>query len=613
MVDHLQHRGPDGAAVEVVSQDSGATVVLGHTRLSIIDLSPGGKQPMSDPTRQTCVTFNGEIYNYRALRDELTGSVPWQSTSDTEVLLRAFARWGRTSLQHLRGMFALAIWDAERRELFLARDRLGIKPLYYASLDDGGFVFGSEVRALLASGVVRRQLDHVSVRQYLTYQSVPSPRTLVQGIHSLPPASWLVVDEFGRVTDGTYWQAIPEQTNGLSSPVESRRQLADLLRDSVAAHLVSDVPVGAFLSGGIDSTAIVALMREVGTVPRTFSVGFADAAFDESSYARQVAQQFQTEHTEVLLREHDLLDQLPAALQAMDQPTGDGVNTYVVSRAVRDTGIKVALSGLGGDELFAGYPSFARLGSAAPLFRVWGRAPARVRSLAAVGVRSLGGSSVAVGKAAEMLASDGHLASLYPLTRQVLSRAQQQLLVSNDVSAAYGSQADPYSTLLRNAFRAHPKLGTLTSVSLAEMRTYMHDVLLRDTDQMSMARALEVRVPFLDHPVVEYVMSLPDSLKHPNGTPKRLLVEALGGLLPQRIVHRPKQGFTLPLEPWMRGPLRHFCEERLTPERVSHRGLFEPTAVTELWRGFLTRRPDVKWSRPWLLVVLEEWLQRNGF
>ncbi len=614
MVDQQRHRGPDGCGLEVFGGPQPPLVALGHTRLAILDLSAAGRQPMQTANGAVSITFNGEIYNYHALRVEL-GSRDWRTRTDTEVLLQAYQTWGRGCVERLRGMFAFGLWDAEQQELFLARDRLGIKPLYYYA-DDGVFVFASEVRALLASGLVPRRLDPIALGEYLAYQSVPAPRTMIQGVRALPPGAWLVVDRTGRVTHKRYWDllenAAPEASG--MSPADSRRRVADLLRESVALHLVSDVPVGAFLSGGIDSSAIVGLMREVGHVPHTFSVAFSEQGYDETRHARSVAARFRTDHTEILLREHDLLAQLPGALGAMDQPTGDGVNTFVVAQAVRAAGITVALSGLGGDELFAGYPSFRRLSRTAHLFRTWGHAPDSVRLLAANAVNALGRSSVGSSKAAEMLASSGQLAQLYPVMRRVLSSSQRQTLLTDAWSEALTGHTDPYVHLLERAYRGSPRAGVLSSISYAESRTYMHDVLLRDTDQMSMAHGLEVRVPLLDHLLVEYVMGLSDAHKRPRGAlNKRLLVESLDGLLPADVINRPKQGFSLPFDVWMRDHLRRFCEERLGPQGLGGREIFQPDAVRALWTGFLTGRPDASWSRLWVLVVLEHWLERNGF
>ena len=425
MVQCLRHRGPNGDGIAPADRGRPSTVVFGHTRLAILDLSPAGQQPMCDSVTGNSITYNGEIYNYRELRNELEvrgarvgrGEAGWRSRTDTEVILKGYARWGRDGcLERLRGMFAFAIWDASQQILFLARDRLGIKPLYYYA-GNGFFLFASEVRALLASGLVPRRLEPVALWEYLGYLSVPVPRTLIQGIHALPPGSWLTVDTAGKMCEGRYWDLLEHASSeARSAPAaKSRRRVGELLREAVAMHLVSDVPLGAFLSGGIDSSAIVALMREAGQVPRTFSVVFAESRYDEAQYARHIATRFATDHTEIPLTEQQLLDQLPEALAVMDQPSGDGVNTYVVSQAVRSAGVTVALSGLGGDEFFGGYPSFARLGRVAKLLRLWGYTPASLRTLTAKAIGRLGGASVAAAKAAALVESDGTLpaSSLY--------------------------------------------------------------------------------------------------------------------------------------------------------------------------------------------------------
>ena len=613
MLEQIDHRGPDDSGVAIF-QGTAASVALAHTRLSILDLSPAGDQPMQDPRTGNWITFNGEIYNFRETRQRLDADPnAWRSESDTEVILRAYERWGRDCVEHLRGMFAFVIWDNARQELFIARDRLGIKPLYYYAAG-GLFLFGSEVRTLLASNLVPRKLDALSLWQYLAYQSVPAPRTLIEGVHALKPGCWMVVDAAGQVSEGSYWDLLGNASTEArsSSKSESRRRVRELLEEAVALHLVSDVPVGAFLSGGIDSSAIVALVKEAGQTPRTFSVVFDESAYDENVYARQVAARFQTEHTEVHLTDQALLDELPLALERMDQPTGDGVNTYVVSRAVRSTGIKVALSGLGGDEFFAGYPSFKRLGRMMRYLRHWGSAPQGLRRLAAGAVKRLGASSIQATKAASMIGGDGELSSVFPVMRQLLSNEQRRSLMHDSWPQAVAETPDPYVSLLAEKYRRETTAEMLSLISYAEGRTYMHDVLLRDTDQMSMAHALEVRVPLLDHKLVEYLMGLPDEHKISNGTPKRLLVESLAGLLPEEIVKRPKRGFTLPFEPWMRGGLRGFCEARLSPERVGSRGFFKPERVRGLWQSFLDGGASVSWSRLWILVVLEDWLERNG-
>lgn len=617
MVERVRHRGPDDRGWVTLGIKGNGAVGLGHTRLAILDISPAGRQPMTDPQTANRITYNGEVYNYRELRKQLDGDgVTWRSNSDTEVILKAYAKWGKDCLEHLRGMFAFAVWDARLQELFLCRDRLGIKPLYYYK-GDGFFLFASEVRALLATGLVPRALDAVALWEYLAYQAVPAPRTLIEGVRALSPGAWLSVGATGGLVEGRYWdpleQASPEAPRATAA--ESRRKVGELLRESVALHLVSDVPVAAFLSGGIDSSAVVALMREAGHTPRTFSVVFSESDYSEARYARQVAALVRSEHTEIHLTERDLIDRLPESLAAMDQPTGDGVNTYIVSSAVSAAGVKVALSGLGGDEFFAGYPSFARLERAARYLQLWGSVPSGLRSFAAKAVERLGGASVAAAKTASILEGDGSMASAFPPLRQVLSLSQRRSLLTERLLSRVCSAQDPYLEPLSKAFARSSSTGgtgILSQVSYAEARTYMHDVLLRDTDQMSMAHALEVRVPLLDHKLVEYVMGLPDGHKRSNGTPKRLLVESLDGLLPPEVVHRPKQGFTLPFDLWMRGAMRAFCEERLGADRINSRTLLRSDQVQRLWRRFLDKGPDVTWSRLWVLVVLEEWLERNG-
>ncbi|HEX7084780.1 MAG TPA: asparagine synthase (glutamine-hydrolyzing), partial [Vicinamibacterales bacterium] len=601
----IAHRGPDGEGVWTTGEHAGpdaAVPLLVHTRLAIIDPTEAGRQPMQAPDVDGCITYNGEVYNFASLRSALedAGHV-FRSRTDTEAILRGYAEWGPAVLDRLRGMFAFAVWAGGRLEL--ARDRFGIKPLYYAS-GDGWFLFASEVRALLGSGLVEPVLDPDGLWQYLTYQTVPAPRTMIAGVRALEPGSRLTVSAGAVGGPVRYWDlaTAAQARHGLPRE-ECLRRTRELLLESVAAHLVSDVPVGAFLSGGIDSSAIVALMREAGQVPRTFSVGFADPRFDESAHAAEVARMVGSDHRTLRLDEPALLDALPAALDAMDQPTGDGVNTYIVSRAVRETGLTVALSGLGGDELFGGYPSFTRLPRVVRAGRCWRAAPRPLRRATGRLIRRLGGDSVTAAKAAAALDSDGSLPALYPLTRQLLSLEQRRRLLEPRWSAEMAASPDPYVPLLSDAFRRMNGAGWISRISYAEARTYMHDVLLRDTDQMSMAHALEVRVPFVDHRVAEFVVGLEDAQKRPGDTPKRLLVEALGAALPASIVRRPKKGFTLPFEPWMRGTLRSFCETRLLgPHGLSNRPFVNPVQVRALWEAFQAGDPSVTWSRVWMLV-----------
>ena len=614
MVHRLGHRGPDGHGVVTsvsTREASSTTAVLGHTRLSIIDLSTRGAQPMTSVDGQTVLTFNGEIYNFAELRHLLEDKGRrFQSDSDTEVILQGYEEWGDGVAERLRGMFAFAIWDGRRDRLVLVRDRLGIKPIYVYRAD-GWLAFASEIRALLATGLVPAKLDRVSVDEYLTYQTVPSPRTLVDGVRMQAPGSVVAVGARGETTSRRYWQLMPDQPPVVASDAGAASvRVHELLMESAALHMVSDVPVGLFLSGGIDSSALVALVRQCGIVPRTFAVAFPGTSFDESPYARAVARALGSDHIEIPLSEDDLLAQLPDALDGVDHPSGDGINTYVVSRAVRQAGIKVALSGLGGDEFFGGYPSFQRLRQIGRYAGIWGRTPAAVRALMGRIVRVGGGRRVSTEKTAALVATDASFARAFPVLRQLFVRRQRIELLGEDLIRCSDARGDAYVELLEQA-EQHREVGHLMAlVSYGEARMYMHDVLLRDTDQMSMRPGLEVRVPLLDHKLVEMLMRLPDGVKNAGAGPKPLLLASLGVRLPDECVHRPKRGFVLPFEYWMRGALRPFCERHL--RQLGTRELFEPEAVDALWRAFEARRPSTSWARPWALVALDAWLERNG-
>jgi asparagine synthase (glutamine-hydrolysing) len=611
MTDALAHRGPDGQGVAeaVGASVNDAVVVFGHRRLAIIDLTERAAQPMASPRVSVTVTFNGEIYNFRELRRELESyGRRFASDSDTEVLLQGYEQWGSGVVGKLRGMFAFAIADARSSSVLLARDRLGIKPLYVSESTDG-LIFASEVRALLVSGLVARRLDVEALDLFLCHQTVPTPRTLVRDVKLIPPGCVGVWTRSRGLAVDPYWDLLGTVRSDARTVVrreDARATVGALMADAVRSHLVSDVPVGLFLSGGIDSTALVALASRAGIAPRTFTVTFPGTSFDEGRYARAVAEAFGADHTELPLSDDDLQSQIPTALDAMDHPSGDGVNTHIVSRAVRAAGIKVALSGLGGDEFFGGYPSFQRqqtLSRLAPLYK----APRSVRQLAAVATRAMGQSSVSAVKAAAILESDGTLAETFPVMRQMFSREQRRQLLDT----APSSQPDPYVQLLQDATRRVPEADDMACVSFAEARTYMHDVLLRDTDQMSMRHGLEVRVPLLDHPLVEYVMGLPASIKRGAGGPKSLLVDSLGVPLPDETL-RPKQGFVLPFDIWMRDSLRGMCEHYLGADGLLRLGVFREQEVRSLWRSFLAKDGQVSWSRPWTLVALAAWAERTG-
>jgi asparagine synthase (glutamine-hydrolysing) len=596
----IAHRGPDAEGVQRCGNS-----VLGHRRLSIIDLSPGSNQPFASADGRFTIAFNGEIYNYRELRAQL-GGIAWRTGSDTEVLLAAFERWGLDCLHRLQGMFAFAVHDAASDELVIARDRMGIKPLYWYR-DDEHLVFASELRALLASGLVPRRLDQDALIDHLRYQAVHAPSAIVRGVRMLRAGHWLRISD-QEVREQRWYDLVaavgPEAE---SLPAEQvRREVRDRLSRAVEKRLVSDVPFGAFLSGGIDSSAVVGLMAQASSQPvHTFSVVFDEAEFSEERYARLVAERFRTEHTAIRLKPDDMLRMLPDALRAMDHPSADGPNTWVVSKVTKEAGITMALSGLGGDEVFAGYPVFERT------LALWNKRwisqfPLELRSLAAW-VHGKARPSIASQKLGELLRLQAFsVDDTYPVSR--LSWVDRDLLRLVDRDPLPANRVAAAMHELIRAQQGH-RLPLLSQVSLGELSTYLPDVLLRDTDQMSMAHALEVRVPFLDHELVEFVLGVPDRLKYPV-SPKRLLTDSLGDLLPREIIDRPKMGFTLPWELWMRHELRSFCESRL--HALDQRGFFRPRALTGLWQRFLQRDGRVNWSRIWSLVVLGDWLDRNA-
>ncbi len=614
MTGALAHRGPDGHGVSRCGPGAGRqpAVVFGHRRLAIIDLSDRGRQPMALGPRGVYLTYNGEIYNYRALRQELEadGRV-FTSTSDTEVILQGYDAWGSAVVDRLRGMFAFAIWDARRAELLLVRDRLGIKPLYGAA-GDGFVAFASEARALLASGLIRPAVDPVSLSQYLAYQTVPAPRTLLRDVRMLAPGEIAISSRSAAFRTRTFWDLLGTRSTDArdADAATSRERVGHLLTESMTDHFVSDVPVGIFLSGGIDSSALVSLATSIGQTPHTFAVTFPGLAEDESVFARTVAAEFGTVHTEVPIRPEDAVDGVREALAGLDQPTGDGINTFLVARAVRSAGLKVALSGLGGDELFGGYPSFDRLERLTGYAPALKHTPRPARQVAAAAMKLAGRSSVASAKAAALMETGGALPEAFPILRQMFSPAERAALLTHPWQEA-AAAPDPYVSLLRDAGHL-AETEVMTWTSYAEARTYMHDVLLRDTDQMSMHHGLEVRVPLLDHRLVEYVMGLRDDVKRPAGGPKSLLTASLPRALPAAVVKRRKQGFVLPLDRWMRHELRETCETALGPRGLGSCEAFQPAAINRLWAAFLAGDRRTSWSRVWTLVALGDWLTRHA-
>ncbi len=595
MTEAMAHRGPD--AMNFFEEDR---LALGHRRLSIIDLSTAADQPFIDPSGRYVMVFNGEIYNYREVK-RLLPDYPFHTTSDTEVLLAAYLTWGEDFLEHMRGMFALAIWDRQDKTLFLARDRMGVKPLYYYN-DGNCLVFASEIRAILASGLVAKRLNQAALLEYFSFQSVTGPDSLIEGIRELEAGSCRKLNG-NKTAAKRYWDVTRTSVDfDFADKTGVKTRVNELMLQSVKRRLVSDVPVGAFLSGGIDSSAVVGLMAQAGPDrPNTFNIAFNEAEFDESHYAELIAKKFNTNHTRLLLKPADFLTELQNALDAMDTPSGDGINTYVVSKAIRKNGMTVALSGVGGDELFAGYPIFKQYSTLRQLGFLW-KLPQGVRNVAAGFLPgSLHGRS---GRIKQLLQSPScSIEAFYPVFRQILSPK----LIGELTSLSYERSA--VDEELTKRCGNIDRLPLLSQVSVAEYLGYTQHTLLKDTDQMSMAVSLEVREPFFDQDLVEFVLAVPDGLKEPT-YPKSLLVESLAPLLPGEIVHRKKQGFLFPWSFWLKNELRDFCEEKIN--NMAGRPFINGPRLISYWQNFLAGDRDTRWAEIWLFVVLEYWLEKNG-
>src|SRR6266849_4131195 len=623
----MRHRGPDEEGF-LMREPRAPGLALGMRRLSIIDLQ-GGRQPIWNETRDVAVVFNGELYNYRELREQLILlGHRFTSQSDTEILVHAWEEWGEDCLAELRGMFAFALLDLRKRFaiaplLFLARDPLGIKPLYYTQTPEG-FAFASEVRALLTAGIAPRYLSQDALTAYLLFGSVSEPVTLIEGVFSLPPGHRMLlhVPERRRTPRARQWWD-PALSPAARDPRKPRafpsaaKKLRPLLEDAVSAHLIADVPVGLFLSSGLDSGAIAALAAREQAGIQSFTLTFPGTTFDEAELARGVAARCGTKHTEVPLNGDAVLVRMDEALGALDEPTMDAVNTYFVSWAARKVGMKVALSGLGGDELFAGYPTFADTPRFSRLIRTSWFVPAVVRRWTKPLVAALAGnrgSPDAGRKAAGAWVSPDALPHPYFFTRTLFPPGQLERIIEPrfrpSTISSDGVTLEPtwLGWLERTADEAR-KLEPVAGVSWLEMRTYMASTLLRDTDSVSMARSLEVRVPLLDTPLVEFVGSLPDAARRRPGTQKALLVEALGDLLPQEILAQRKRTFTLPWEEWLRGPLRVRMEASFADPAPPLAAYLRPGGVRSVWADFLAGKTT--WSRPWSLYVLNEWCRRH--
>lgn len=613
MVAAMRHRGPDDSGLYLDH-----TVALAQARLAIIDTTTGGHQPMASESGLIQIVYNGEVYNFRSERALLESKGHhFKTQSDTEVVLRLYEEFGETFLQHLRGIFALAIYDKRgglgKEKLLLARDQFGVKPLLYSEIN-GAFIFASELKALLASGLVPRQVDSESLQQLLSLGSIYQPRTMVEGVKALPPAHFMVVDRNGSKLQ-RYWSYGLDRVAGLRQLpyLEQVEQFRVALTESVKLQMVADVPVGAFLSGGVDSSLIVALMaRETGGHVKTFSVGFEEGAnaTDESFEAEAIARHLGTDHTRVLVTANDMVMHLERFVSGLDQPSVDGLNSYFVSHAAAQ-GVTVSLSGTGGDELFLGYPWFANIqNSFDDAYPTPGISFARrlAGRLNFINRRARLGHSVHVDTAAfcETFGRQYHCfgpAAAHDLLSPIRRR--------NVSPRSFADDLMPCDELAGGEL--------LDRASVFCLNGYTRNQLLRDIDACSMAHSLEVRVPFLDVGLMDFALSLPVSSKlrmssrtlDPNASyaesgVKRIVCDVAQKYLPQDfLTARAKKGFALPYADWLKGPLAEVLADTMSMESVTKAGLFDPASVVRIRQDFLEgRRP---WSHPWLFMVTELW------
>jgi asparagine synthase (glutamine-hydrolysing) len=610
MRDRMVHRGPDDGGSWCSPKDR---VALGHRRLSIVDLSPAGHQPMTNEDGSVLIAFNGEIYNHAALREELErkGHV-YRSHTDTESIIHLYEEEGPRCVERLQGMFGLAIWDRRKRELFLARDRLGIKPLYY-SQPAGGFVFASEIKALLAHPSITADLDEDAFQHYLTFAATPPPMTMFAGIKKLAPAERMTVRADGSVHSETYWSPMSQRARdevAEMSDKDMEERLIELLRESIAKRMMSDVPFGVFLSGGVDSSTNVALMSELVDRPvRTFSVAFAGhEKYNELEYARSIATRYGTEHHEVIVDWKDARDFLPQLVHHQDEPMADWVCVplYFVSKLARDNGTIVVQVGEGSDELLHGYDSYIRHGRFqqryAPALLRLPKPVRRGAGRAARAVSSRAGRGLAYGRMLSEAADDripfwGGAVMFDPdLKDRILTNGR--------------ARADPYEIVERLWGQAERDLAgadVLQRMTFLELKQRLSELLLMRVDKMTMATSVEARVPFLDHAFVEYAVALPPRMKVRDGTGKYILKKAVEKLLPHEIVHRPKQGFGAPVPEWFRGEFGERVQQEIKSSSLAERGLIDYDELDTLWASHRNSGPS-NWSQQlWNVYNVSAW------
>jgi len=618
MVKSIHHRGPDDFGSDVFT-DGSSKIYLGSTRLAIVDLSELGHMPMIERETGIVIIFNGEVYNFRTLRAELISlGEQFVSGTDTEVVLKAYKRWGKSCINRFEGMFAFAILDPLKKIIFLARDRVGKKPLYFSRLSDGGFIFASEVRALLASRLIARKLSIEALNSFLSVGYVISPFSIIDGVESLMPGYYLEFDlGNGNLSKSRYWQFPKKDSLLVPNDLKSHEdEIRHRFSEAVEKRLVSDVPLGAFLSGGLDSSAIVAQMSRLGTKARTFSIGFKEKDFDESNYAQWVADRFNTDHTEIILEEDGFSKWLNDALLAMDQPTFDGINTYFVSRAAKESGLTVALSGLGGDELFGGYPFFKNAQRILSLNALSSKlGPSRFKNRMYDFLRSHTFSFTGPWKVIEAISRKERLSVLeaYQLTQSlflnhnIYDHLLSQRVRTRERTLKYGLPVE---------FTEFTDAGNLDFLELMSRYTFhlFHgERTLRDTDMMSMGNSLEVRAPFDDHKFIESVVQIPSAIRCKGAPHKPFQWKLFKTLLGDDYPYRQKQGFVFPFHQWLQKPV--FLREirlKLRDEDLTESVGLNSEYLQTIINAYKDTNTNIPWSRIWSLYVLLYWCGKHG-
>lgn len=620
MTGALLHRGPDSGGLW---HDPAAGIALGHRRLAIVDLTEAGQQPMASASGRFHLVYNGEIYNHGLLRAELeavgAGS-DWRGHSDTETLLAAIEHWGLAgALRRCIGMFSIALWDRTEQRLFLARDRFGEKPMYYGWQGDGArraFLFGSELKALRCHPSFEAALNRTALAQLARYNYIPAPLTVYQGIHKLPPASFLTVSSRDpQVRTETYWSAAEVALAGagarsILSDDEAVNGLEARLRTAIRQQMLADVPLGAFLSGGIDSSTVVALMQsESSRRVRTFTIGFDASGYNEAEHARAVAAHLGTDHTDLLVTPQQAMDVIPGLPSMYDEPFADSsqIPTFLVARLARQH-VTVALSGDAGDELFGGYNRYVHT---ARLWKTLSRLPVPLRRAAAAAIQAVPPHHLnRVGAALPFSASKVRLGDMLHKAAGVLACPDVSAVYDRLISFWQGPGpvrgADGFSAGL-----VPPSgLGDVERMMLLDTLRYLPDDILVKADRAAMAASLETRMPFLDHTVFEYAWSLPLSQKIRNGQGKWVLRQVLYRHVPQGLIDRPKMGFAVPLDAWLRGPLRAWAEDLLSPARLRNDGLFDPPQIERVWQEHLSGRRNNAYHL-WSVLMTQSWLAAN--